>query len=104
MSAHTPGPWKAHFEEAYFVTGPDLGRVAMMMNLKGAHGLGGRRSGHESAANTRLIAAAPDLLAALRVLLRDVEAVDAVADYGLELQGGMYQAHKAIAKATGGAV
>ncbi len=65
---HTPGSWKAHFEEAYFVTGPDLGRVAMMMNLKGAHGLGGRRSGAESAANCRLIAAAPDLLAALQAL------------------------------------
>lgn len=66
MSKHTPGPWKAHFEDAYFVTGPDLGRVAMMMNLKGAHGLGGRRSGNESAANARLIAAAPDLLEALQ--------------------------------------
>lgn len=64
MSAkHTPGPWKAHFEEAYFVTGPDLGRVAMMMNLKGAHGLGGRRTGEESAANARLIAASPELKA-----------------------------------------
>ncbi len=69
MSKHTPGPWKAHFEEAYFVTGPDLGRVAMMMNLKGAHGLGGRRSGDESAANARLIAAAPELLNALRDLV-----------------------------------
>ena len=68
MSKHTPGPWKAHFDEAYFVTGPDLGRVAMMMNLKGAHGLGGRRSGNESAANARLIAAAPDLLEALQVI------------------------------------
>lgn len=66
MSKHTPGPWKAHFQEAYFVTGPDLGRVAMMMNLKGAYGLGGRRSGDESAANARLIAAAPELLEALR--------------------------------------
>ena len=66
MSKHTPGPWKAHFEEAYFVTGPDRGRVAMMMNLKGPHGLGGRRSGEESAANARLIAAAPDLLEALQ--------------------------------------
>ncbi len=66
MSKHTPGPWKAHFEEAYFVTGPDLGRVAMMMNLKGALGLGGRRSGDESAANCRLIAAAPEMLEALR--------------------------------------
>lgn len=77
MSAakHTPGPWAAHFEEAYFVTGPDLGRVAMMMNLKGAHGMGGRRSGAESAANCRLIAAAPDLLAAC-LNARDMLATD----------------------------
>ncbi len=66
---HTPGPWEAHFEEAYFVTGPDLGRVAMMMNLKGAYGMGGRRSGDESAANCRLISAAPDMAEALRELL-----------------------------------
>ena len=63
---HTPGPWKAHLEEANYVTGPDLGRVAMMMNLKGSHGMGGRRSSDESAANAQLIAAAPDLLGALR--------------------------------------
>ena len=63
-AAYTPGPWVAHFEEAYYATGPDLGRVAMMMNLKGAHGMGGRRSGAEAAANCRLVAAAPDLLAA----------------------------------------
>ena len=69
MIGHTPGPWKAHFEEAYFVTGPDLGSVAMMMNLKGAYGLGGRRSGDESAANARLIAAAPELLEALRQIV-----------------------------------
>ena len=74
-AAHTPGPWVAHFEEAYFVTGPDLGRVAMMMNLKGAHGLGGRRSGAESVANCHLIAAAPDLLAAC-VNARDMLATD----------------------------
>jgi hypothetical protein len=40
-----------------------------MTHLKGAHGLGGRRSGDESAANARLIAAAPDLLEALTDLL-----------------------------------
>lgn len=68
MNKHTPGPWEAHFEEAYYVTGPDRGRVAMMLNLKGAHGLGGRRTGEESAANARLIAAAPELLAALECL------------------------------------
>jgi hypothetical protein len=40
-----------------------------MTHLKGAHGLGGRRSGDESAANARLIAAAPELLEALRTAL-----------------------------------
>lgn len=70
--SYTPGPWKPHFEEAYFVTGPDLGRVAIMMNLKGAHGLGGRRSGNEVAANARLIAAAPELVEALQEALRYV--------------------------------
>lgn len=91
MSKHTPGPWKAHFEDAYFVTGPDLGRVAMMMNLKGAHGLGGRRSGNESAANARLIAAAPDLLEALKDAVRDSESPGQWLD----------EARAAIAKATG---
>lgn len=74
MSKHTPGPWEAHFEEAYFVTGPDLGRVAMMMNLKGAYGLAGRRSGDESAANARLISAAPDMAEALRDVMAWIDA------------------------------
>lgn len=90
---HTPGPWKPHFEEAYYVTGPDLGRVAMMMNLKGAHGLGGRRSGDESAANCRLIAAAPDLLEALRRAINVLDATGATDNANA--------ARAAIAKATG---
>ena len=94
MSKHTPGPWKAHFEEAYFVTGPDLGRVAMMMNLRGAHGLGGRRSGDESAANCRLIAAAPDLLEALRDMVSDHKDLSAAT---------LRFARAAIAKAEGSA-
>lgn len=73
MNNHTPGPWVAKFEEAYYVIGPDLGRVAMMMNLKGAHGLAGRRSGEESAANARLIAAAPET-AAERDRLKEINA------------------------------
>lgn len=97
MSAHTPGPWMAHFEEAYFVTGPDLGRVAMMMNLNGAHGSGGRRSGDESAANCRLIAAAPELLHALETLLGDTEESDYITQAEREAV-----ARAAIAKATGG--
>lgn len=96
MTKHTPGPWEAHFEEAYFVTGPDLGRVAMMMNLKGAHGLGGRRSGNESAANARLIAAAPDLLEALKEIEAGTQFWDS---YPIEHPYG--KAKAAIAKATG---
>jgi hypothetical protein len=94
MSKHTPGPWAAHFEEAYFVTGPDLGRVAMMMNLKGAHGLGGRRTGDESAANCRLIAAAPDLLEALQILFERANR-NSIDPFALQ------QAVAAIVKATG---
>jgi len=103
MSKHTPGPWAAHFEEAYYVTGPDLGRVAMMMNLKGAHGMGGRRSGDESAANCRLIAAAPDLLQALLNLVGTMCAADG-SDMEADLDAidaRVADARTAIARATG---
>jgi hypothetical protein len=104
MSAqHTPGSWKAHFEEAYFVTGPDLGRVAMMMNLKGAHGLGGRRSGGESAANARLIAAAPELLEALEseyAWLADIRN-SWPGRHGAEGQARLIRLREVISKATG---
>lgn len=57
--SYTKGPWVAEFGEAYRVRSVnDMGQIAIMMNLKGAHGLGGRRTGEESAANCRLIAAA----------------------------------------------
>jgi len=62
----TPGPWAPIFKEAYYVQAPDLGHVAIMTNLKGAYGLGGRRNGDEVAANARLISTAPDLLEALQ--------------------------------------
>lgn len=99
MSKHTPWPWKARFEEPYFVTGPDLGRVAMTMNLKGAHGLGGRRSGDESAsaANARLIAASPDLLAVLKELQ---ESAAYWSEYDVPL-GIVDRINQAIAKAEG---
>ena len=65
-AAHTPAPWIADLGEAYRVRAQqDGGQVAIMMNLKGQHGLAGRRSGDEVAANAHLIAAAPDLLKAL---------------------------------------
>ena len=112
MSKHTPGPWKAHFEEAYYVTGPDRGRVAMMLNLKGAHGLGGRRTGEESAANARLIAAAPET-AAERDRLKEINAelLDALTEIVAAADGNGWKQldatfaaqRAAIAKATGAA-
>jgi len=103
MSGHTPGPWTAHFDEDYFVRGPDGGRVAMMQHLKGLHGLGGRRTCEESAANCRLIAASPDLLAALEMTLQEL--IDAGYDgspLGLMLPSlGVAAARAAIAKVKG---
>lgn len=69
MSKYTPGPWEAEFGETYNVRDAGGGRLAMLTNLKGAYGMGGRRNGDEVAANARLIAAAPDLLEALQGLL-----------------------------------
>lgn len=97
MSAHTPRPWAADLGETYAVTAPDKGRVAICTHLKGAHGLGGRRTGDEVAANARLIAAAPDLLEALQALLPDAEANHCGGpDTGARLQ----RARAAIAKAV----
>ena len=96
MNKHTPGPWKPYFDETYGVLGPDKGRVAICMNLKGAHGLAGRRHGDEVAANARLIAAAPDLLEALNAMLTHM---------GMDEDDWnkvtFNQARAAIAKATG---
>lgn len=61
-AAHTPAPWIADLGEAYRVRAQqDGGQVAIMMNLKGQHGLAGRRSGDEVAANAHLIAASPTM-------------------------------------------
>ena len=106
MSMHTPGPWIAEFGEAYRVRAQgDGGQVAIMTNLKGQFGMLGRRSGDEVAANARLIAAAPELLEALRGMM------DAYADLCDDVTPS-YQTYErrkarvdaaraAIAKATG---
>ncbi len=74
---HTPGPWTPEFGEAYRVRAQqDGGQVAIMTNLKGRDGLAGRRNGDEVAANARLIAAAPELLEAAKLVLEWYEAED----------------------------
>ena len=93
MSMRTPGPWIAEFGEAYRVRAQgDGGQVAIMTNLKGQFGMLGRRSGDEVAANARLIAAAPELLEALKEM-RDW--------YQKYIGLPACAANAAIAKATG---
>ena len=102
MSAHTPGPWHVGpefdndgYPEIIIERKTPAGNLVVAVALPG---LQGQKS------NAHLIAAAPDLLNALSVVLRDVQAVDAeghLAD--IELEPAMYQARAAIAKATGGA-
>lgn len=83
MSAHTPGPWPVpHFatghgcECRYILAGEHMGGIAEVYIDNGKKvGDGGNDCPptEEAKANARLIAAAPDLLAALR-LARDVVA------------------------------
>lgn len=98
MSAHTPGPWAYRLTETYAVLGPDGGRVAICTNLKGQHGLGGRRESNEVAANARLIAAAPELLEALQAMVECSHTND-IQTCAMASQ----LARAAIVKATGGA-
>ena len=90
MSKHTPGPWhidpiKVHANGNRRIMAEQCTPVAVVPE--------------HLAADSRLIAAAPDLLGALQVMLRDYTAVHDIGD--VEMQPAIYQARAAIAKATG---
>lgn len=96
---HTPGEWRVRHNG---VGGPfissDNGTIADVRTFGGIH-VGGPQH-PETMANARLIAAAPDLLEALQVMVRDYTASHA--DGGsLEMQPAILQASQAIARATG---
>lgn len=106
MTKHTSGPWFADASGGIWRRNPrDLyenrGGVAGDRQLatvwKGWVKEG--EIGYPLEANARLIATAPDLLEALKVILRDHMAVHGVGD--LEMQPALFQARAAIAKATG---
>ena len=93
MSKHTPGPWSyigngdvVARSENYCGGEKDIASVFLTAN-------------DEDEANSRLIAAAPDLLEALREVLNN-PAGDYDASDGYE--NAVKQARAAIAKATGG--
>ena len=75
MATHTAGPWRAHFCErnkrfhtgrwTWFAPDPNFPGHETIVDTEKQNGVG--------EANARLIAAAPELLAACEVLMGDVE-------------------------------
>lgn len=96
-TTHTPGPWAARMNSArtaFYIENPQQregdGYVARCLywtqNIPGCPSL------KQAESNARLIAAAPDLLAALEYVMTA---------HGEQLHDAFDQAHKAIAKARG---
>lgn len=99
MSKHTPGPWRQfeHNGNVMVCAGPShLATVA----------IGGAMDESSDRANARLIAAAPELLDALRTILEYAECYDdagprAAGWQSAELRADIEAARAAIAKAEG---
>ena len=91
---HTPGPWLYAQEgvDAFGIVQPDGHSIVHLVALQNS------TSASHLPANARLIAAAPDLLDALKDMLDNHE--DACTGYG---EGAAEKARDAIAKATGAA-
>lgn len=91
MSKHTPGPWdKWQTIAAHAATAEEMKVVLAFF-------YGGKPEKEEEAiANTRLIAAAPDLLEALQLIL------SSISGWGADTTP-LDKARAAISKATGGA-
>jgi hypothetical protein len=90
MSKHTPGPWSYHDKAAYGLA-ITTGSIAAQ-NIASVQAYVGLT--HDAArANARLIAAAPELLEALKYL--------ASSPHGEQLHDAFDMAQRAIAKAEG---
>ena len=101
---HTPGPWAVGHEMNSERPG-SVPVVAMVrdslggkMHVAFVNGMAG-----EQEANARLIASAPDMLAALRGMLDGLRVPTSVDDQNAEREEACAAARAAIAKATGGA-
>jgi hypothetical protein len=104
MSEHTPGPWELVGATRVWKVGDNGAAVAIMAEPEVRYSdqfrevdMGSARS-REACANARLIAAAPDLLAALREYVDRHEAAMTSSPVGLPEYD---QACAAIAKAEG---
>jgi hypothetical protein len=93
---HTLGPWAERDAEIEGGDGSKIGQVYARSEDVGTWGSG------VSEANSRLVVAAPELLAALEVLLPTLDACCEMAGFDKSKQHGRDMAIKAIAKAGGG--
>lgn len=96
MSKHTPGPWVAQIDKHIKRGRKPLPRMALVM-VGGGQAIDCTYSGvdfEESAANARLIAAAPEMLEALKAALGFLEDEGVLGDLPDEMRA-------AIAKAEG---
>lgn len=91
-TAHTPGPW--HYKLSGNVVDNRGARVATASEVPGQDEM-------ERLANARLIAAAPELLAALKASLHVLETLAKTHGYDTSI-GVVPQARAVVAKAKGG--
>ena len=100
MSKHTPGPWKPYWYGGATTVGhaqDNFQRIAEITHTS--------KSDSEITANAKLIAAAPDLLEACRILADYYKGHEATDDQAAKYAGGgvyhaLLAARAAIAKAT----
>ncbi len=64
MNRHTPAPWEVR--EGFLIHHEEFGQIAALRGAKGSEELAG---------NTRVIAAAPELLAALRLAYDQLDCI-----------------------------
>lgn len=94
----SPGPWHTQPDSTFSTLGDK--RIIAYNNISPAIAFGGL--GEETDANARLIAAAPELLAALKALVLEVELKDNPSDEGASSDcDQMDAARAAISKAEG---
>lgn len=93
MSKHTPGPWKVEKTS----TGNNITSYLLPYVAAVSDGLRARNG--EGDANARLIAAAPELLDALRIMVGTSQNLNL--DLNAKIEGALKIAIAAIAKAEG---
>ena len=98
VSAHTPGPWVAQGRDGLEVMGPDFKIVEV--DIGEARHQADREAYEAAQADARLIAAAPDLLAALLVAVDTIKTIGRRPDPDMEDQA-LETIRAAIAKARG---